>query len=346
AHLEILRQKQVYVLLRDIADANDAQVVIATHSEVILNEALDNNLTLLIEGRADDLAKKQDIRNSLKHFGAEHYLRARECGYVFYVEGHTDVDMLHALAKRMRHPVASRWDERINSFCVQNNYSVQDGAAELERVEGGFGMMPREHFNSLRNLLPDLAGLAILDNDGQGRQDQDEGKLKIRYWRRYECENYFVTPDALREYALRQYPLGDLFEEHTREIIDKTLAEVVTDMVFDGSEDDYQIWRKSPPDTRVLLWETKAEHKKFSLLAEEFFRRLAQALHRPLSLRKNEFYQLVEYVKLTKAAEMEIRAKLDLLMELFECGNATHMSDPAEKSARGKTGSGETLSSQ
>jgi predicted ATPase len=51
AHLEILRQKQVYVLLRDIASENQSQVVMVTHSEVILDEALDNNLTLLMDGK-------------------------------------------------------------------------------------------------------------------------------------------------------------------------------------------------------------------------------------------------------------------------------------------------------
>ena len=121
AHLEILRQKQVYVLLRDIASENGSQVVMVTHSEVILEEALDNNLTLLLEGRADDLARKDEIRDSLKHFGAEHYVKARERGYVLYVEGGTDVDILRALALRTDHPVAALWDERINSFYVQNN---------------------------------------------------------------------------------------------------------------------------------------------------------------------------------------------------------------------------------
>ncbi len=76
AHLEILRQKQVYVLLRELATRNESQVVLVTHLEVILEEALDHNLTLLLEGRADDLAAKMDIRNSLKHYGAEHYVRA------------------------------------------------------------------------------------------------------------------------------------------------------------------------------------------------------------------------------------------------------------------------------
>lgn len=70
--------------------------------------------------------------------------------------------MLRALADRMQHPVARQWGKRINSFYVQNNYPAQGLDAELERVEGGFGITPRDHFNGLRNLLPDLKGLGIL----------------------------------------------------------------------------------------------------------------------------------------------------------------------------------------
>ncbi|MFN3628759.1 MAG: ATP-dependent nuclease [Casimicrobiaceae bacterium] len=247
AHLEILRQRQVYVLLRDIAGENGSQVVMVTHSEVILDEALDNNLTLLLEGRADILAKKQDIRNSLKHFGADHYVRARQRGYVLYVEGGTDVDMLRGLAERLDHPVRKVWDERINCFYVQNNYPLQDAQSELDRVEGGFGITPREHFNGLRSLMPDLRGLAILDNDGQNRQDRDEGALKIRYWKRYEAENYFITPELLREYAYAQYPTDDLFTRQARDAVDEALAETLRDEVFGRR----QITTPGPPRRRT-----------------------------------------------------------------------------------------------
>ena len=62
AHLEILRQRQVYVLLREIAAQNESQVVLVTHSEVLIDEALDRNLALLPGGRAEDLAAQQDVR--------------------------------------------------------------------------------------------------------------------------------------------------------------------------------------------------------------------------------------------------------------------------------------------
>ena len=318
AHLEILRQKQVYVLLRDIASENGSQVVMVTHSEVILDEALDTNLTLLLEGRADDLAKKQDIRNSLKHFGADHYVKARERGYVFYVEGGTDVDMLRGLAERLQHPVATLWDERINSFYVQNNYPLQDLDAELERVEGGFGLTPREHFKGLRTLLPELKGLAILDNDGLSRQDSDEGALQIRYWRRYEAENYFITPELLRGYAYRQYPADDLFTQHARVEVDQALAETLRDEVFGGSQADYDTWVTSPTDAARLIWEARTERRKLSTLAESFFRRLAQRLGGAMLLRKGELHRLIPHAQLSAAAESEVRAKLDLLQRLFE----------------------------
>jgi ABC-type branched-subunit amino acid transport system ATPase component len=316
AHLEILRQKQVYVLLRDIASENGSQVVMVTHSEVILDEALDINLTLLLDGRADDLARKQDIRNSLKHFGAEHYVKARERGYVLYVEGGTDVDMLRALAERLGHPVARRWDERINSFYVQNNYPDRNLEAELERVEGGFGVTPQQHFNGLRNLLPELRGLAILDNDGRDKQSVFDGPLKIVYWKRYEAENYFITPDLLRRYAASQYPADDLFAQQTQIAIDEVLDDLVLVQVFDGAQADFDVWRQASPDASRVLWEAKTERRKLSTFAEEFFRGLALRIGGGLLLRKGELHRLVAFVP-PEAIAAEVKEKLDRLAELF-----------------------------
>lgn len=324
AHLEILRQKQVYVLLRDIASENGSQAVMVTHSEIILDEALDNNLTLLLEGRADDLAKKPDIRNNLKHYGADHYVKARERGYVLYVEGSTDIDMLRALAIRLKHQVVNTWDERINTFYVQNNYPQQNINAELERVEGGFGVTPRNHFNSLRGLLPQLIGLAILDNDGHDLQDRDEGALKIRYWRRYESENYFITPELLRHYALSQYPTDELFTQQAHVAIDKALAKTLIARVFDDNIADYDAWKDLPPEAARLVWEAKTERCKLSALAEDFFRHLAQKLGGTMLLTKGELHRLVPYAELSDKAKAEVIGKLDLLSELF---SATHQHD-------------------
>ena len=315
AHLEILRQKQVYVLLRDIASENNSQVVMVTHSEVILDEALDNNLTLLMEGRTDNLARKPEIRNSLKHFGADHYIKARERGYVLYVEGGTDVDMLRALAERLKHPIAEVWDERINTFYVQNNYPDVSLDSELERVEGGFGVTPRVHFNGLNGLLPGLKGLAILDNDGQRRNSSVDGRLTLSYWRRYEAENYFVTPDVLRRYALGGNAAPGLFDASELEV-DEVMDALVLERVFESIGADFQAWRQAPPDAARIVWEAKTQRLKLSMFAEDFFRRLAVKLGGGMLLTKGELHRLITLVD-PKTIAGEVSEKLDLLQTLF-----------------------------
>ena len=319
AHLEILRQKQVYVLLREIAAENESQVVMVTHSEVVLAESLERNLTLLLEGQADDLAARPDILNALKYHGAEHYIRARQRGYVLYVEGRTDVDMLRAFARRLNHRVANSWDERANVFYVMSNFPSADLDAELARVEGGFNTSPKEHFFALRELVPGLRGLAILDNDGRGRDGFNQGGLQISYWNRYEAENYFITPDLLMRYTRHRYsdmPLFGQFESETREILDS----LVLERVFSGRDQDFATWRGLDAAAARLLWEATTERIKLSDFAEEFFRRLASQLGHAMLLRKGELHRLVDLSHPASLPE-EISEKLDLLADLFDEAN-------------------------
>ncbi len=316
AHLEILRQRQAYVLLRDVAARNDSQVVLVTHSEVILGEALDRNLTLLLGGRADELASRQDMVKALKHYGAEHYIQARERGHVLYVEGGTDLAVLRALAARLGHPVADMWDDRANVFYVQDNYPDAGEDSALERVEGGFGVTPRQHFFALRPMLPGLKGLAILDGDGREREDREDGGLTTTHWRRYEIENYVVAPDVLREFAARAYrdlPLFDRFRGETGEVLDA----LVLELVFEGRTRDFRTWKSLRPEAARLLWEARTERRKLSDFAEAFFRRLAARLGHAMLLRKRDLHRLVDFVAADDVPE-EVSEKLDMLAELFE----------------------------
>ncbi|MCY3736251.1 MAG: ATP-binding protein [Gemmatimonadaceae bacterium] len=316
AHLEILRQKQVYVLLREIAARNESQVVLVTHSEVILQEALDHNLTLLLEGQADDLAQKGEIRNALKHYGADHYVRARQRGYVLYVEGGTDLDNLRALAERLGHRAADAWDERVNAFYVQDNFPGADMDSELERVEGGFGLTPDRHFYALRGMVPGLKGLAILDSDGRMRVDSDEGGLRTAYWTRYEVENYYVTPRVLLSYAAHHYRDMTLFGGY-REETAEALDDLIQERVFPGRASDFETWKGLDPEAARLVWEAATAQVKLSDFAEEFFRRLAERLNHAMLLRKGELHRLIAFVD-PAAIPDEVSRKLNLLAALFD----------------------------
>jgi len=316
AHLEVLRQKEIYVLLRDIAAENDSQVVMVTHSEVILSEAVARNLTLILDGKVESVSDRATVQKSLMMFGADNYIRARDRGYVFYVEGSTDLDMLRALAERLEHPVVETWDERLNFYYAQNSYPEITLESELERVGMGYGVMPKTHFFNLRSLLPSLRGLAILDNDGRELRESNEGGLNISYWRRYEAENYFITPELLLRFAMSHYEGGGLFDTLAQTQIREVLDGLVLEFIFGGDAVDFNTWKTSPADAGRLIWDTKTERIKLSTFAEEFFRRLGEVMDRPMLLRKGELHRLVKLVD-PKSISREVVQKLDLLNALL-----------------------------
>lgn len=316
AHLEILRQRQMYVLLRDVATENGSQIVLVTHSEVILDEAVDTNLTLIRDGVAEDVAAKAKVLHSLRIFGTENYIRAVQYGHVFYVEGSTDVDMLRALASRLQHPVAEELDERVNTYYVQNIFPEKTLESELDRVEMGNETKPGTHFSMLRSLLPDLKGIAILDSDERPRQDRVDQGLPIYYWHRYEAENYFITPDLLKSFANARYRTENLFEYVAPDMIDEVLDQLILERVFAGVESNFAIWKSAQQDTAQLLWESRTERMKMSDFAEEFFRRLAARLGKPMLMRKGELHRLVSFVDPVSIPD-EVKHKLDLLEELL-----------------------------
>jgi len=316
AHLEILRQQQVYVLLRDIAHRNGCQVVMVTHSEVVLREALDTNLTLILGGQAENLAKKTSITNALKHFGAERYVKARETGHVFYVEGSTDVDMLRAFADKLEHPVVDALDDgaRLNVYYLQDNFPGPERSPdeELERVEGGYGMSATAHYHALRGMIPELRGLVIHDNDGKHQRESSQAQLEIRVWKRYEPENYFITPELLLAWADKHMPGEDLFAQTRQRLLD----ELMLREVFENSAEDFANYQKLDASTRKTLWRAQTQFKKLSLFAEEFFRRLAVETGTRMLARKGALHELVA---LCDPSDLngEVREKLDAMQRLL-----------------------------
>ena len=82
-------------------------------------------------------------------------------------------------------------------------------------------------------MLPGLRGLAIRDRNGHRREDSDKGGLTTSYWRRYEIENYIVSPQVLRAYTAHEYrdlPLFNRFRHETDEVLD----ELIMERVFEG----------------------------------------------------------------------------------------------------------------
>ena len=113
AHLEILRQRQIYRLLTDVARASASQIIAASHSEVLLNEAADRDLVVAFVGpphRIDD--RGSQVLKVLREIGFEQYYQAEQTGWVLYLEGSTDLAIMQAFARRLGHEHAIQVLER------------------------------------------------------------------------------------------------------------------------------------------------------------------------------------------------------------------------------------------
>jgi len=86
AHLEILRQRQTYKLISDMAADSGSQVIAASHSEVLLNEAADRDSVIAFIGKPHPLAdRKNPLLKALREIGFEQYAQAELTGWVLYL---------------------------------------------------------------------------------------------------------------------------------------------------------------------------------------------------------------------------------------------------------------------
>ena len=146
AHLEILRQRQIYQVLTELAAEHDSQIVAASHSEVILNEAADRDVVIAFLGtphRIDD--RGSHLLKSLRTIGFEQYYQAEQQGWVLYLEGSTDLAILHAFAKKLGHPAEKKLEAPYVHYVGD-----QPGKA-------------RQHFYGLREAKPNLVGFCLFD---------------------------------------------------------------------------------------------------------------------------------------------------------------------------------------
>ncbi|MCY3842076.1 MAG: hypothetical protein OXH69_00900 [Acidobacteria bacterium] len=85
------------------------------------------------------------------------------------------------------------------------------------------------------------------------------------------------------------------------------------------TEEPIATWQGLDADAARLVWESSTGAVKLGDFAEEFFRRLADRLGRPMLLRKGELHRLVELVE-PASIPAEVTAKLDLLADTFGAG--------------------------
>ncbi len=182
AHLEVLRQQQVYEILARTSAETDCQVIAASHSEVMLREAADRDVVIAFVGRPHRMNDRgSQVLKALREIGFDQYAQAEATGWVLYVEGATDLAILLAFAQRLDHPAALHLER------------------PFARYVGNQPPKAQEHFYALREAKPDLVGFALYDRLEQSLPP--DPNLTQRMWRRREIENYVCQRATLLAYA-------------------------------------------------------------------------------------------------------------------------------------------------
>jgi hypothetical protein len=278
AHLEVLRQRQIYQILAQTAAETQSQIIAASHSEVILNEAADRDMVVAFIGkphRIDDRGKQ--LVKALKEIGFEQYVQAEQAGWVLYLEGSTDLAILQAFAEKLEHPARAVL-ERPFAHYVAN----QPGQA-------------RHHFYAVREAKPDLAGIALYDRLDLNLLPDPE--LSQQMWRRREIESYLCHRSTLVNFAKSKgaEQQGDLFAPLWVEAMEESIAEIAAALSSLGKADPWG------PDLKV---------------SDDFLRPLFQKFYSKLKLpdllRKTDYHTLAPFV-LPAEVDPEVGEKLDAI---------------------------------
>jgi len=283
AHLEVLRQRQIYQLLTETADRLGSQVIAASHSEVVLNEAADRDVVIAFVGkphRIDD--RGSQVLKSLKEIGFDQYYEAEQTGWVLYLEGSTDLAILKAFAELLNHPAAA----------VLERPFVHYIGNQMSRA--------RQHFQGLREAKNDLLGIAILDREQA--EDQSSGGLIEMRWQRREIENYFVSEDVLLSYARHDLDQANLFDAAQigprQDVMRSSIVEIAGALRTLRNVDPWS------PDIKVT-------DDFLDPLFNLYFRRL----NLPNLLRKTDYHVLAK-LALPERIDPEVTARLDAIRDI------------------------------
>ncbi len=252
AHLEIIRQREVFNLLSSSLNDQNSQLIVATHSEAVLNEAAERDKIIAFIGNPHIVNNKAHLVKSLSEFGYDQYVQAEQKKCVLYLEGSTDLQLLQAFAKVLKHPAEK---------CLQNPFV---------RYVANRPSDARRHFHALREAFPNLKGVALFD---RLNNQFERGPLLELTWSRYEIENYIPIPETIERYFSQ--PSENLFELHDVELIKKIMEE--------------EIPKAALKDKTHAWWsDTKISEKFLKRIFEEYCKEMKM----PVCLNKGDYYRL------------------------------------------------------
>ena len=278
AHLEVVRQRETYNLLSELVQRHGSQIIAASHSEVVLEEASRKDTLVAFVGkphRIDD--RGSQVRKWLADYPIDHLYQAELQGWVLYLEGSTDLAVLLAFADKLEHPARKALARPFVIYVANDSSKVQ------------------RHFYALREAKEDMIGVALFDR--LDRTPRDLG-VETLVWSRREIENYLTRRDVLEAWAMQEAP-GTLFAPGRVAAMTAAITEIEAAQRSLGRD----IW--------------SADIKATDEVLDLIFRKYYMATKEPLLFRKADYHRLVQFVP-PKEVAPEVADKLDRILEVSQ----------------------------
>lgn len=234
AHLHVLLQKQLYDILRRLCHQSKGQLVIATHSEVLIDSTSPSQIVSFYR-EPHPLATETDrdqVREALKRVSSLELLLAENASGLLYLEGTTDFDLLKAWAEVLDHPLKD-WFSKLPFW--QNNQGRNPKEA-------------RSHYFALKAIQPSIKAVLLLDGDNRNLPDREitaDGLTLLR-WERYEAESYLLHPASLERFL--EAEKGPLFAKPAMEYLRQQMPPVFFSNPLETSS-----FLRSEPASKTLL---------------------------------------------------------------------------------------------
>jgi hypothetical protein len=210
---------------------------------------------------------------------------------------------------------AKKFYDKLNLYYTQNVESENNLENQLDRAGGAFNRNHLDHFNALKAFVAELKGFALFDNDNKNHADIINDAIATVFWKEYEIENYFLSPEVMVKFIEGCYKdtEQELFMHGGMKIFMDALNEVLLSKVFGNSAEVLEQYHRGGKDLKRFM----LRNIKMSEFAEEVFRRYAEKMKQPIPLTKGEFCRLVP---LCAAEEIpkEVSEKLDMLVQYLE----------------------------
>ena len=136
-------------------------------------------------------------------------------------------------------------------------------------------------------------------------------------WKKYEQENYFITPERLAVFIGRLVGEreGDLFavSDQCAEDIKKSIDKALAEYVFDGDATKVHEYHEATATIKEKLF----SDVKASGFAEAVFEEFARLRDAPVLLNKGGYYTMISILT-PEEVPVEVRDKLDAIYEMLK----------------------------